>query len=119
MRLMVVLGCSKSGGATFGIPLSVGIQCPELVFEVQNPLGVDSSSSESIPRRKNLVLEKEMNEKERNPTGEKERSYISCIVPYPLDRKKSVTRDDITRAEVTSGGLRADDPAYDNSGLPT
>ncbi|MED6201870.1 hypothetical protein PIB30_099432 [Stylosanthes scabra] len=26
MRLMVVLGCSKSGGAAFGIPLSVGIQ---------------------------------------------------------------------------------------------
>ncbi|MED6138903.1 hypothetical protein PIB30_078916 [Stylosanthes scabra] len=26
MRLMVVLGCSKSGGTAFGIPLSVGIQ---------------------------------------------------------------------------------------------
>ncbi|MED6163076.1 hypothetical protein PIB30_076476 [Stylosanthes scabra] len=26
MRLMVVLGCSKSGGAAFGVPLSVGIQ---------------------------------------------------------------------------------------------
>ncbi|MED6184473.1 hypothetical protein PIB30_047795 [Stylosanthes scabra] len=26
MRLMVVLGCSKSRGATFGVPLSIGIQ---------------------------------------------------------------------------------------------
>ncbi|MED6113741.1 hypothetical protein PIB30_073673 [Stylosanthes scabra] len=32
--------------------------CPELVFDVQNPLGVDSSSSESIPRVKNFVLER-------------------------------------------------------------
>ncbi|MED6163869.1 hypothetical protein PIB30_084183 [Stylosanthes scabra] len=39
MRLMVVLGCSKSEGTAFGVPLSVGIQncsrAPENRFYLQ------------------------------------------------------------------------------------
>ncbi|MED6136794.1 hypothetical protein PIB30_059125 [Stylosanthes scabra] len=33
-------------------------------------------------------------------------------------KEEECHRDDITSAEVTSGGLRADNPTYGNSGLP-
>ncbi|MED6135582.1 hypothetical protein PIB30_047905 [Stylosanthes scabra] len=51
MRLMVVLGCSKSGGAAFGVPLSVGIQkcsrAPENRFYLKQ-----SRFSEPFPKKK-------------------------------------------------------------------
>ncbi|MED6149941.1 hypothetical protein PIB30_067402 [Stylosanthes scabra] len=76
------------------------------------------SIRESIPRVKNLVLEKEMNEKERNPASERERSYISCIVPYPLDRRKSVTRDDITLQVHNLDDKRSDDAFHGRRSSP-
>ncbi|MED6116059.1 hypothetical protein PIB30_096561 [Stylosanthes scabra] len=161
MKLMVLLGCSKSGGAAFGIPLSVRIQdLRKWVFgraSASRNLCLNGFESAELQRidftynrvdslshflRKRGFREQRIDSHDLRIDSDYHRGQLimridsdvlqvdyvlemvwkrareSIQVPYPLDRRKSVTRDDITRAEVTSGGLRDDDPAYGNSGLP-